>query len=114
MNTFSILNASKSCGWAIVRPTPGNPTATQARDDDGSWAPLATRHVKPLPPGGSGLTRHVRTIALPDDVGDGDCLIIFDTINAADGPVPIEVYNLLTPMPAEPTVHIDITTDRGR
>lgn len=114
MNSFSFIDARKTGGWAIVRPTPGNPTATQARNDDGTWAPLATRHVKPLPAPGTGLARHVRTIALPDNVGDGDCLIIFDVSNAADGPVPIEVYNLLTPMPAEPTVHIDITTDRGR
>jgi hypothetical protein len=96
VNTFAILDVRTSGGgMAIVRPSEDSPGEWLAREDGGAWVKLAKRHIRPLPPSGKGLMAGVRSIALPPGVGDGDCLVIFDT--TVDPARATEVYNLLTP-----------------
>jgi hypothetical protein len=98
MNRFAILDVRTSGGgMAIVRPSEDSPGEWLAREDGGAWVRLAREHVRPLPPPGKGLMAGVRCITLPPGVGDGDCLVIFDT--STDPATVIEVYNLLTPSP---------------
>jgi hypothetical protein len=97
MIPYSFMDARPGLSAAIVRRSESTSGGEwQTRSGTGWVAFDPALHLTPIDPPGTGAMASARTVWIPRDTIDGDCLAVF--VAGPGGPSLEQVYNLLTPL----------------